>query len=180
MNRRKALMQTSVIIGSAVLVPSWLASCKDSGKSGVAFKGDMAEILGEFSDTLLPTTKDSPGAKAAGNGLAMTTIINDCYTPEEELAITTFLGEIDQESQDKFDSSFVALSPEQRIEILTPWDTEKDERYVKLKELSVFVYFTSKIGMQKVLRYTEVPGRFDGCFDYKEGEKAWAWSFFTY
>ena len=180
MNRRKALLQTSVIIGSAVLVPSWLASCKDTAKGGVAYEGDMAEILGEFSDTLLPTTEDSPGAKAAGNGPAMQTIINDCYTQEEADAIAILLGDIDQESQNKFDSRFVELDPTQRIEILSPWDTQKDEWYVKLKELSVYVYFTSKAGMQEALRYTEVPGKFDGCFDYKEGDKAWAWCFFSY
>ncbi|NVN19050.1 hypothetical protein GUA46_11920 [Muricauda sp. HICW] len=180
MNRRKALLQTSLIVGSTILVPSWLTSCKNTSKGGVAYQGDMAEMLGEFSDTLLPTTEDSPGAKAAGNGPVMQTIINDCYTPETAEAVAMLLGDIDQESQNKFNTPFVELDPAQRVEILTPWDTQKDELYVNLKELSVYVYFTSKIGMQEALRYTEVPGKFDGCADYKEGDKAWAWCFFSY
>ncbi|HEY2779362.1 MAG TPA: gluconate 2-dehydrogenase subunit 3 family protein [Steroidobacteraceae bacterium] len=43
-----------------------------------------------------------------------------------------------------------------------------------MKELALLGFFTSEIGYTKVLRYTEVPGRFDPCLPYKQGEPAWA------
>jgi len=35
-------------------------------------------------------------------------------------------------------------------------------------------YFTSEIGATKALRYVAVPGKFDGSYPYKKGDKAWA------
>jgi hypothetical protein len=43
-----------------------------------------------------------------------------------------------------------------------------------MKELAMLGYFTSKIGYTKVMRYAEVPGRFDPCLPYTPGEPAWA------
>ena len=43
-----------------------------------------------------------------------------------------------------------------------------------MKELALLGYFTSEIGYTKVMRYAEVPGRFDPCLPYKPGEPAWA------
>lgn len=43
-----------------------------------------------------------------------------------------------------------------------------------MKELTLLGYFTSEIGCTQVLRYTEVPGRYDPCVPYVEGTPAWA------
>jgi hypothetical protein len=43
-----------------------------------------------------------------------------------------------------------------------------------MKELALLGYFTSEIGYTKVMRYAEVPGRFDPCLPYTAGEPAWA------
>jgi hypothetical protein len=61
-----------------------------------------------------------------------------------------------------------------------PWDgfvnTESLPRhyYTMMKELTLFGYFTSKIGVTQALRYLPVPGKFDGNVPYKKGDKAWA------
>jgi hypothetical protein len=43
-----------------------------------------------------------------------------------------------------------------------------------MKELTLWGFFTSEVGATKVLRYVAVPGKFEGCVDYKKGDKAWA------
>ena len=43
-----------------------------------------------------------------------------------------------------------------------------------MKQLTLWGYFTSKEGMTKALRYNPVPGRYEGCIDYKKGEKSFA------
>lgn len=43
-----------------------------------------------------------------------------------------------------------------------------------LKELTLLGYFTSEIGATQALDYKQVPGRYDPCIPYKEGEKAQA------
>jgi hypothetical protein len=43
-----------------------------------------------------------------------------------------------------------------------------------MKQLTLFGYFTSKEGATQALRYKAVPGKYEGCIDYKKGDKAWA------
>lgn len=43
-----------------------------------------------------------------------------------------------------------------------------------MKELALLGFFTSEVGYTKAMRYVEVPGRFDPCAPYAQGEPAWA------
>ena len=43
-----------------------------------------------------------------------------------------------------------------------------------MKELALLGFFTSEIGYTQVMRYSEVPSRFDPCIPYQPGEPAWA------
>ena len=54
-------------------------------------------------------------------------------------------------------------------------DVKEPAHYFRMmKELALLGFFTSEIGYTKVLRYAEVPGRFDPCIPYTQGEPAWA------
>lgn len=46
--------------------------------------------------------------------------------------------------------------------------------FQQLKQLAIFGYFTSEKGRTEALRYTPVPGKFEGVIDYKKGEKTFA------
>ena len=43
-----------------------------------------------------------------------------------------------------------------------------------MKELALLGFFTSEIGYTQVMRYSEVPSRFDPCIPYRAGEPQWA------
>ena len=53
-------------------------------------------------------------------------------------------------------------------------DSDPNHYFSLMKQLTLLGFFTSEIGATKALRYVAVPGRFDGCVDYKKGDKAWA------
>lgn len=46
--------------------------------------------------------------------------------------------------------------------------------YTMMKQLTLWGYFTSEIGMKQALRFLPIPGRYDGALPYKKGDKAWA------
>jgi hypothetical protein len=46
--------------------------------------------------------------------------------------------------------------------------------FALIKQLTLWGYFTSKEGVTKALRYNPVPGRYEGCIDYKKGDKLYA------
>ena len=48
--------------------------------------------------------------------------------------------------------------------------------YTMMKQLTLLGYFNSKEGATQALRYLPVPGKYDGSYPYKKGDKAWATS----
>ncbi len=79
----------------------------------------------------------------------------------------------------------MALSSDQRLELLTTLDVEQYEHtqqneggpvhfFRMMKQVALFGYFTSEIGATQAMRYVETPGRYDPCAPYKPGDKAWA------
>ena len=83
---------------------------------------------------------------------------------------------------------FVALTPDQQIEMLKRYDREayehaqanrgnaKADRHVfgMLKELTTLGYFTSQPGATQALKYAAVPGPYKGDIPFSEVGKAWA------
>lgn len=190
MDRRQALYQTSLLLGGTIIgAEAILSGCapnnQSSAKSTLFQAGDEA-LLDDIADTILPNTTDSPGAKEAGAGAFMMLIVEDCYEEREQKIFVEGLKKIQTESQTQFNNSFNALNAVQRYELLSVMDktaadyesskeTDAPPHYFSLiKQLATFAYFSSEIGMTKALRYNPIPGRFDGCVEYKVGEKAWA------
>lgn len=46
--------------------------------------------------------------------------------------------------------------------------------FTLMKQLTLLGFFTSKPGATEALRHVAVPGRYDGCMEYKKGDRAWA------
>jgi Gluconate 2-dehydrogenase subunit 3 len=46
--------------------------------------------------------------------------------------------------------------------------------FQQLKQLAIFGYYTSEKGRTESLRYTPVPGKYQGVIDYKKGDKSFA------
>ncbi|HEY4150823.1 MAG TPA: gluconate 2-dehydrogenase subunit 3 family protein [Chitinophagaceae bacterium] len=101
------------------------------------------------------------------------------------------LADIDKDAkayQKKVDDAYNALPMEERQALTLKQNFEgKDPRadekrknpnyyFILMKQLTLLGYFTSKEGATQALRYVAVPGRYDGCMDYKKGDKAWATS----
>lgn len=52
-------------------------------------------------------------------------------------------------------------------------EVEPAHYFAMIKQLTLLGFFTSKIGATEVLRYVEVPGKYDGNLPYKKGDRAW-------
>jgi hypothetical protein len=204
MNRRDAIGRVALLMGGTVIgAEFFISGCKSgAGKVEDLFVTDNVAFLNEVADTILPTTS-SPGAKAANVGHFMAVMVQDCYTPEHQKTFLEGISKLDDASQKKFSNKFMALTSQQRTDLLTDLDKEQKEytkqnaateseeskhrnepgykgsvfpvHYFRLmKELTLLGYFTSEIGATKALRYIAVPGHYDGNVTYKKGDKAWA------
>lgn len=190
MNRREAISRVSLLLGGTILgVEAFLAGCrqpdKNIGGAGINFSNDDVAFLDEVAETILPAT-DTPGAKDAKVGDFMTRIVRDCYTEKDQKVFVDGMQKLNEASKKKNGHSFLDASAQERHDLLVDLDKEQKQytdkkkeddppHYFRLmKELTLWGYFTSEPGATKALRYVAVPGKYQGCIDYKKGDKAWA------
>lgn len=188
MNRREALTRVAWIMGGSVVGGNlFLEACTRKATPGVQglFEAETVDFLGDIADTILPPTH-SPGAKEAGVGSFIPVMVRDCYTPEAQQVVLEGLGKLETTSSQAFGRNFQALDAVERTELLAAVDKEAkeyqrsksgdapDHYFHLLKQLTLLGYFTSELGATKALRYVQVPGRYDGNYPYKKGDRAWA------
>jgi hypothetical protein len=187
MDRRELLKMIGLATGAVVIGGEFfLTGCKSSpAVGGATFSPADIAFLDEVGDTILPPTK-SPGAKAAQIGQFMTVMVNDCYTKEQQKVFHEGIGKLDEACKASINKSFLDASPEERTEFLKKLDAEakdyqnnkkdgeQDHYFTMIKQLTLLGYFTSKPGATEALRYVAVPGKYDGNYSYKKGDRAWA------
>ena len=186
MNRREALRAVSIIMGGTIVgANAFLTGCspkKEELKDGSLFLDSDLSLLDEIGDTIIPTT-DTPGAKAVGIGGFMAMMIKDCYDDKDTKLFTDGMKTFKEDFNNQYGVSFTGASENDRLQYLNALDKKLREKpteeglhqYFKMvKELTLLGYFSSEIGCTQAKRYIESPGRYDGCVDYKKGDRAWA------
>ncbi len=218
MNRREALTSVSVLLGGAIIgAEVFLSGCKNTSTSASLFSADDLILLDDIAETIIPTTPDSGGGKAALVGAFMKQIVTDCYTKIEQDHFIKGIVTFKNACKEQYKKAFTGLSVSEKEAFLTSlhqqakeyketeaYKKEKDlfnqqqdawikaeeakhnfgASYIKqnypphyfamMRQLTLWGYFSSKEGMTKALRYVETPGRYDGAYPYKKGDKAWA------
>jgi hypothetical protein len=187
MERRELLKMIALATGSALIGGEFfLTGCKNpSSVGGDKFTEEDIAFLDEVSETILPRTA-TPGAKDAAVGAFMTVMVNDCYDKNDQKIFHEGIKKLDDASQKANNSSFMKATPEQRATLLTNLDKEaKDYQknkkkedpnhyFTMVKQLTLLGFFTSEPGATKALRHIAVPGKYDGAYPYKKGDRAWA------
>lgn len=186
MNRRELLKLVAAATGGVVIGGEFLLSgCKNPESNTLEFTEDNIAFLDEVAETILPQTSTA-GAKAAGVGRFMTVMVNDCYTKEDQDIFHKGIATLDDACKKMHDHGFMKATPEQRKELLISVDNERkkyndskkqgdpNHYFQQMKQLTIFGYFSSEKGRKEGLRYTPVPGKYQGVIDYKKGDKSFA------
>ena len=204
MERRELLKMIAVLTGGVVIGGDvFLSGCKTNTSGGVTFSAGNITLLDEVGETIIPTT-NTPGAKATKIGEFMKTMVTDCYTEEQQKIFTEGMAGLDEACKKVNGKTFMDCSADQRKAFLVALEKEakeynkqRDEKdkaarekarvamdpnyvgssshyYTMIKQLTLLGYFSSEIGSKQALRWVPVPGKYDGAFPYKKGDKAWA------
>lgn len=192
MDRRAALGKVALLFGGTIVgANAFLSRCTPATKSETVSASGLIDqsaiaFLNEIGEVILPGTSASPGARAANVGAFMNVIVSDCYSVAEQQVFMSGIDAIRQAAKQKYNDTFNALTSEQKQQMLKEIDLEQREYHANkkaeapvhyftmMKQLTIWGYFTSEVGSSQALRYVEVPGRYEGCIDYKKGDKAWA------
>lgn len=186
MKRRTALSNLSLIAGGSTLLPQlMLSGCETPEHPYALFQLGDTELLNDIAETIIPTTSDSPGAKAANVGDFIQSYVTNCFSAIDQKVFLDGLANLKVEIKKHFGKSFTSLSSDEKTEVIRKQEAQRmayqkgtkpgdpPHFYHQLKSTILFGYFTSEPGATQALRYVPVPGDQQGIIPYN-GEKAWA------
>jgi hypothetical protein len=203
MTRREAVIRMATLMGATVVGPRLFAANfgndrATNGNTTTAeplFSAADIALLDEIGETIIPAT-DIPGAKAVGIGAFIAMMVRDCYGPRNQANVKAGLRKIADTYAARFGGTFLTGSAANRTTLLNELDREQkvyveqnkavaspspsapeaevEPHYFRIvKEMTLLGYFTSEIGCTQALRFSEVPGSFNGAAPYKKGDRAW-------
>ncbi|KQS42001.1 gluconate 2-dehydrogenase subunit 3 family protein [Pedobacter sp. Leaf194] len=193
MHRREALKNVAFLLGGAisastmgVLFESF--TLPENEKNFVSYSLQDEKIFAEFADVIVPATKSSGGAKAAGLGKFIPMMMQDCYPKTMQTSFANGFKALQEKSMKDFKKSYATLTAAERTKLmvdlramaLAQKETKSEENkdlvyfFVTARDLTLLGYYSSEIGCTKAREYVLIPGRYDGSAPLKPGQKSWA------
>lgn len=178
MHRRDLMGRIALLLGATALpAEAFAASAKKAARYLTA---PQFKLLGAVVDTILPAT-DTPGAVAAGVPARLDGMLRDWASAKTREEVAGALVRIDAAAQLAGHKGFALLSAAERAAFLTPYDAAAlkavppppgapkasaftqaafvtDRGYLKLKDLTINLFYYSEIGSANELEYIHVPG----------------------
>jgi hypothetical protein len=180
MNRRDLLKMIVAATGVAFVGANSLAYelTFATPVSNTGFSKEDLLLMNNIGEVIIPKT-DSPGAKDADVASMMAVMVKDCYAKPDQAVFKAGLVDIEKRAQAAQQKPFAQLSSSQKMSLLNELDALAKNNdggvhyFSMIKQQVLFCFFTSQTGATKVLRHVAIPGRYDGDFPYKKGDKAW-------
>ncbi|AZI23941.1 MAG: gluconate 2-dehydrogenase subunit 3 family protein [Pedobacter agri] len=193
MHRREALKNVAFLLGGAisastmgVLFESF--TLPENEKNFVSFSAQDEKIFAEFANIIVPTTKSSPGAKAAGLGKFIPMMMKDCYPATMQTSFARGFQQLQEKAMKDFGKNYMSLTVAEKTKLMVDLrlmsiaqkETKAPENqdlvyfFVTARDLTLLGYYASEIGCTQAREYILVPGRYDGNAPLKPGQKSWA------
>ena len=188
MDRREALRQFSLILGSAIVAPlasGFLAGCTTSDNSWKpkVLTADQNKLVTIVSELIIPQT-DTPGAKMARVNEFIDVMVADWFSEKEKKDFLRGLKDMLIYCSNEFKKEFLQCSPEEQTVVLKDLEDEFFSAKVKptlranffnmIKQFTLIGFYTSEIGATQELRMPLI-GLYSGNEPFDENSRAWAW-----
>lgn len=188
MNRRKALIGIS-LLGGGVALTYIYRTFKLFFSPDFKVLDDNINLIEELVSSIIPDT-ETPGAKEAGVGSFVISLVKYCTNKQSQNKFITGLNELAEYTQRVYNKSFLECSFDERIRVLDYFESQintsrnlvdkvqsrllGDPFIVTLKRYTVLGYCTSELGATQALAYDYIPGKFQGIVQLMPNQKAWA------
>ncbi|WP_316850388.1 gluconate 2-dehydrogenase subunit 3 family protein [Pedobacter agri] len=192
MHRREALKNVAFLLGGAISASTmgvlFESFTLPDEKNFVSFSAQDEKIFAEFANIIVPTTKSSPGAKAAGLGKFIPMMMKDCYPATMQTSFARGFQQLQEKAMKDFGKNYMSLTVAEKTKLMVDLrlmsiaqkETKAPENqdlvyfFVTARDLTLLGYYASEIGCTQAREYILVPGRYDGNAPLKPGQKSWA------
>ncbi len=157
-SRRKMIQATA----AAMALPSLPALAKAPTPSPKPLFFTPAEfaLVDEMSDMIIPADQQSAGARAAGVALYIDGRLAEAFEKDQPQRWRTGIAAVEALSREMHGKTFMALTPEQRLALLTRIaaaesdpKTDAEKFFGEIKGSTIRAYYTSKIGIHDDQQY---------------------------
>lgn len=179
MHRRDMIARMALLLGATALPAEAFAAPKK--RAARFLTAAQFATMSATVDTILPVT-DTPGALAAGVPVKLDGMLRDWASAETRGTVVGALGRIDAAARAAKGKGLAALSAAERTAVLKPFDAAAlksvppppnapkpnfftqqsfvaDMGWLKLKELTINLYYYSEIASANELEFIAVPGQ---------------------
>jgi len=180
MKRRAALKKTALLLGgtsiSAVSLTTLWQRCspqKSPEWTPHFFSKQQFDTISAIAEQIIPET-ETLGAKGVGVDRFIDLLLKDVYSKQEQDQFLEGLVEFEQQCQRELGKHLYKCELSQQQIFLRKHQTEmlqlvkvnKETKlpfFLKVKELTLWSFFTSEQGIKQNLLYRPVPGKYEGC-----------------
>jgi len=182
MDRRSALRNLALVIGSAALLPRCTMKMPVTHYTHFDVTMDQESLVADIAETIIPKTK-TPGAKDLNLDKFVWLMLNDCSKKTDQQAFFKGMGEFNDLTKKMYNKSFSECTKNEKLSLLNTFEKKPaqknpnptDDKYSKelhaffgtVKGLTVFGYTESQYFMTKEIVYELVPGRYNAHFPVK-------------
>ncbi len=179
MDRRQALLGIAAMFGTQLLPPIRVAIANGLDPvdmSGATLFDDARRLdIAALAETIIPET-DTPGAREAGVGEFIEFMLQEWFPDEDRDRFVDGMERLNDHCRTELDRRFAELDSEEQIAVVSAlmegnagtFDDGGEDFFEHAKQLTLFGYYTSEIGMTVERRYLPVPGRYDGAYPYAD------------
>jgi hypothetical protein len=154
------------------------------------FTAAQRKIVAAMCEVVIPRT-DTPGAIDAGVPRFIELMLADWMNQQEREIFSAGLADMEQRIPEQHGVSFDQLEPAQQLKEMealedaagdSPWynfgnvqrEFMSDAPFIcQFKELTLWGFFTSEVGVKEVLRYLPMPMQFDGDEPLDRNQSSW-------
>lgn len=179
---------TSLGIGSFSIF-KWLGSTEPQSPITFHDWSKKVLILTELAETIIPKT-DTPGAKEAGVGKYIISVMSNCYDQQQQKNFLSGLSDLEDYAESEYGMTFIESDSSTRQAIVAHFSSSLIESstlmlkiknkflgksfFFTLRELTVEGYCMSYLGSTQALSYDPLPGVYQPCIPLSSHPKSWA------
>jgi len=172
MDRRTALKNLALVIGSAALLPRCTKHNPTAHFKNFDVSSGQQSLVADLAEAIIPKTS-TPGALDLHIDQFVWLMLDDCTKKEDQKAFFKGMDEFNDLTKKMYNKSFSDLSKTEKAAVLKTFDKNKTYSkelngfYEAVHGLTVFGYTESKYFMTKEIVYELVPGRYNAHFPVK-------------
>jgi len=187
MDRRTALKNLALVIGSTALLPRCTSHNPVAHFNSFDVTYDQQSLVHDMAETIIPKTSTA-GASELELDKFIWLMLDDCTKKDDQKAFFKGMGEFNDLVKKTYNKSFPDCTKEEKLSLLKTFEKKPGDKpdakpannYSKelqgffgtVKSLTVFGYTESKYFLTKEDVYELVPGRYNAMYPVKNNKRA--------